>query len=162
MTYPKTLISSQLAKLGFQIQIIWMIIDDGFQAPFVLNRPSRAGGVLCGVRNSIAAKRRQDSENSQVEALWLEIRSGNNKFLLCTVYRPPTQVDFYDHFQVSMDRVQQSDIPFHIIIGDLNSDPNTNISRKLSTFANVNNLSLHINSPTRITSNSSTILDQCV
>ena len=61
-----------------------------------------------------------------------------------------------------MDHVQQSDIPFHIIIGDLNSDPNTNIGWKLSTFANVNNLSLHINSQTRITSNSSPILDQCL
>ena len=61
-----------------------------------------------------------------------------------------------------MDSVQQSNIPFHIIIGDLNSDPNTNFGQKLSTFANINNLSLHINLLTRITSNSSTILDQCM
>ena len=135
---------------------------NGFQRPFVLNRPTRAGGVLCWVRNNIAAKRRQDLETHQTEALWLEIRVGNNKFLLCTVYRPPSQADFYDHFQVCMDRVQQSDIPFHVIIGDLNSDPNTNLGRKLSNFATINNLSLHINVPTRITSSSSTILDQCM
>ena len=135
---------------------------DGFQQPFVLNRPTRAGGVLCWVRNNIAAKRRSDLENNQTEALWLEIRSSNNKFLLCTAYRPPSQVDFYDHFQICMDRVQQSDIPFHIIIGDLNSDPNTNLGRKLNTFASLNNLTQHINLPTRITSNSSTILDQCL
>ena len=67
---------------------------NGFQQPFVLNRPTRAGGVLCWVKNNIAAKRRQDLENNQTEALWLEVRTCNNKFLLCTAYRPPNPSRF--------------------------------------------------------------------
>ena len=53
--------------------------------------------------------------------------------------------------------------PYHVIIGDLNSDPYTSLSHKLNTFANANNLSLHIHQPTRITSSSSSsTLDQCL
>ena len=47
---------------------------DGFHTPFILNRPTHAGGVLCWVRNDIVAKRRMDLELKELEALWLEIR----------------------------------------------------------------------------------------
>ena len=114
------------------------------------------------MKNNIAAKRRLDLELNGVEALWLEVRCGSNKFLLCTVYRPPSYLDFYDHFQNSLDKAQQSNTPYHVIIGDLNSDPNTDMGCKLNTFANANSLTLHIHQPTRITSNSSTVLDQCL
>ena len=57
---------------------------------------------------------------------------------------PPSYFDFYEHFQNSLDKVQQNTIPYHVIIGDLNSDPNANIGCKLNIFANANNLFLHI------------------
>ena len=71
---------------------------DGFQTPFVLNRPIHAGGVLCWVRNDIVAKRRKDLELNELEALWLEIRFRNKKNLLCTAYWPPDLSNFYDIF----------------------------------------------------------------
>ena len=50
---------------------------ESFQPPFVLNRAGLAGGVLCWVKNCIAAKRRTDMEVTNLEALWLEIRCHN-------------------------------------------------------------------------------------
>ena len=133
----------------------------GFQPPFVLNRSSHAGGVPCWVKNGIAAKRRYDIEVINLEALWLEVRCNNQKFLLCTVYRPPNVTSFYDDFQISLDNALQS--PNHlIIIGDLNSDLNTNMGNKLKAFAHSNRLTIYINQPTRITERSSSVLDQCL
>ena len=45
------------------------------------------GGVLAWVSDSIACKRRIDLEAAEIEAMWLEIRSKNNKFYLCVTYR---------------------------------------------------------------------------
>ena len=114
------------------------------------------------MRNDIVAKRRKDLELNELEALWLEIRYKNKKFLLCTAYRPPGLSNFYDIFQSAMDKGQQSNMQDYIIIGDLNSDPNTHTGDKLNTFASLNRLKVHINQPTRITDRSSSILDQCL
>ena len=63
---------------------------NGFQDPFILNRDSPGGGVLCWVADDIASKRLYEFELPGLEAIWLEIRINNNKFLLCNVYRSPS------------------------------------------------------------------------
>ena len=99
---------------------------EGFQRPFTLNRNGRGGGILCWVANNIAAKRRSEFEINGFEALWLEIRSFNKKFLLCTAYRPPNDnLDFWTNLQASFDNIHEQTIPHIMLIGDLNSDPNT-------------------------------------
>ena len=85
------LIRNEIAKLYDIITIseTWLTDSDnlnnfeiaGFQSPVVLNRTGHAGGVLCWVKNGIAAKRRTDIEVNNLEALWLEIRCINEKFL---------------------------------------------------------------------------------
>ena len=130
-------------------------LTDGFQTPFALNRPTHAGGVICWVRNDIVAKRRKDLELNELEALWLELGHKNNKFLLCTAYWPPGLSNFYGIFQSAIDKTQQSNTQDYIIIGNLNSDPNTD---KLNTIASLNRLKMYINQPTRITDRSSSIL----
>ena len=64
---------------------------NNFQQPFRRDRDNNSGygGVLAWVANHIAAKRRHDLEIQDLEAMWLEVRARNNKFLLCVVYRPP-------------------------------------------------------------------------
>ena len=49
-----------------------------------------------------------------------------------------------------------------ILIGDFNANPNTANGRKLSSLANVNAFTLHINELTRITERWSSILDQFI
>ena len=135
----------------------------GFQEPFLLNRPHLGGGVLCWVSDKISAKRRADLEVPGLESLWLEIRSHNNKFLLCTTYRPPNDLEnYWVNLQNSLDKCDLTLIPKIMIIGDLNADPLTLQGKTLLKFASSNNFKLHIDKPTRITDQSSTILDQCL
>ena len=47
-----------------------------------------------------------------------------------------------------------------MIVGDLNADFKTRHGHYLKQFVNANSLTIHINSPTRVTETSSTILDQ--
>jgi hypothetical protein len=49
-----------------------------------------------------------------------------------------------------------------LLIGDLNSDPQTFHGQKLVDFSNNNNMHLNVHEPTRITATSSTILDQII
>ena len=135
----------------------------GFQSPFRKDRINDQGfgGVLAWVNVRLAAKRRADLEIIGLEAMWLEIRAHNNKFLLCTVYRPPDSgLIFWDYFQESINLAKECDIKYMIITGDLNADPATNDGQRLQTFSQNNHLVIHINKPTRVTANTSKILDQ--
>ena len=119
------------------------------------------GGILVWPSIKLVAKRRLELEVPDLEGLWLEVRSHNNKFLLCTVYRPPNdKVSFWNRLQESINLAKESDIRKIIITGDINADPKTDQGKKLKDFVDLNNFVMHINSPTRITPFSSSILDQ--
>ena len=135
----------------------------GFHPIFRRDRGSFGGGVACYVGSNLVAKRRGDLESTDMECLWLEVRSNNNKFLLCTCYRPPDEnYNFWDELQYMTDLTYLGQVKAIIFTGDFNADPNTASGRKLSSFANVNAFTLHIKEPTRITDRSSSILDQFV
>ena len=105
----------------------------------------------------------KDLQIADIEAMWLEIRTKNHKFLLCVIYRPPNFDDsFWDLLQDNIDIVKQTQNCKVMIVGDLNADPPSRQGGLLMDFATVNNFTLHIDQPTRITSNSSTIVDQCM
>ena len=136
-----------------------------FQRPYRRDRDNDTGygGVLAWVANDIAAKRRKDLEIRNLEAMWLEIRVKNIKFLLCTVYRPPNDsTEFWELFQQSLDMAKQSNITSLVITGDLNADPGSPNGRILSQLVETNNLVMHIDEPTRITPSSKSILDQFI
>ena len=46
-------------------------------------------GVACYVSSNLVVTRRGNLESTGMECLWIEGRSNNNNFLLCTCYRPP-------------------------------------------------------------------------
>jgi hypothetical protein len=116
------------------------------------------GGVTAWVSNNLVVNRRHDLELLDTESLWLEVRSHNNKFLLCSAYRPPNAgTNFWDSLQYMMDTIN------HImIIGDLNADDGTRDGVILNMFMNANHLVSHINEPTRITPTSQTCLDRII
>ena len=124
---------------------------DGFQKPFIKNRDSLGGGVLCWVANCIAAKRRADLETPQTEIIWLEVSANVNKFLLCVAYRPPTNGEFWFHLQNNIDNINSTNTCNILIIGDLNADFNSRQGHYLNSFAVENNLNVLIKEPTRIT-----------
>ena len=120
------------------------------------------GGVLAWVSLNLIAHRRADLESQDIEALWLDIRSKNNKFLLCVTYRTDAQVAYWENLQDGVDRAKASNIGNIVITGDLNADPRTNHGQKLNAFIEYNFFTSHINEPTRITETSSTLLDQFI
>ena len=102
-------------------------------------------------------------ESPTVECLWTEIRTNNNKFLLAVCYRPPdARVVFWENLQYILDLAKQDRCKHTIITGDFNSDPLTPNGTKLSKLCSDNNLTLHIQEPTRITEDTSTTLDQFI
>jgi hypothetical protein len=137
----------------------------GYQNAFRRDRTEGSegyGGVLAWVSNSLACKRWLDFEVHDIEAMWLEIRSGNKKFMLCVCYRPPDNNSFWETLQENLDLVKQAYNSKVMLIGDFNSDPQTRQGKHLSDFVLVNNLSTHIHQPTRITQRSASLLDQCI
>ena len=143
------------------------ILLGGYQEPFRLDRHDLGtaagyGGVLAWVSSSIACKRRQDFEIPLLEAMWLEIRTNNNKFFLCVTYRRPNMRNYWELLQSSLDTVREIDGAKILITGDLNADPSTPEGSNLYEFTVVNGLVRHIDQPTRILLNSQTILDQFI
>ena len=137
----------------------------GYQSPFRRDReaihgPTGYGGVLAWVSNDLACKRRKDLEMPDIEALWLEVRSVNNKFYLCVAYRRPTKADFFDVLQANINRVMEIEGAKILITGDLNADLETYQGQKLRDFCFTNGLTIHVSEPTRVTPQSQTILDQ--
>ena len=67
------------------------LILNGVQAPFRKDWSNNEGygGMLTWVSIILVANRRPDRELDDFEAMWLEIRSHNNKFSLYVVYRVP-------------------------------------------------------------------------
>ena len=135
---------------------------NGYRPLEYLNRPDRpGGGVGIYVKNFIIASRRSDFEVQGLEAMWHELRIGCKKLLVCTCYRPPNSgVVFWNMLSESLELAQGVGINDIIITGDLNSDPLTFNGRKLNDFAESNNLYINVHEPTRITSTTSSILDQ--
>ena len=158
ITLSETWLSNRDDSMLFQIA--------GYQKPFRRDRSQGLegyGGVLAWVSNNIACKRRKDLEFHNIEAMWLEIRMKNNKFLLCTIYRPPNAEEiFWEMLQENLDYIKQTCDSKVMLIGDFNADPQTREGIQIQNFADVNNLTLHINLPTRVNERSSSILDQCL
>jgi len=140
----------------------------GYQKPFRLDRTCDIGtvgygGVLAWVSTKLACKRRMDLEIAEIEAMWLEIRSSNIKFFVCTLYKTSSNSDrtFWDKMQDMIAPLFEIGATF-IILGDINADPFTPEGRKLTNFVNTNELYAYIKEPTRITNTSSTIVDQII
>ena len=138
----------------------------GYQLPFRKDRSSGFGGyggVLAWVSNHIACKHRQDLESKELEALWLEIRLKNKKFLLCVLYRPPNvDNDFWNILNDKIIAIKQAHSMKILIIGDLNAHLSSQHGKLLENLAITQNLTIHNYIPTRVTNDSATILDQCL
>ena len=139
----------------------------GYQGPIRRDRDFGQlgyGGVLLWVSNNIACRRRKDLELPDIEALWVELRTFNKTVLLCVIYRAEsnTDISFWDKLQENIDNILTLSNHKIMIIGDLNSDPNTRHGQLLKEFAEINLFTIHIKEPTRSTARSESILDQVI
>ena len=123
------------------------------------------GEVGCFIRNDLGWQRRTDLENDGVEAIWLEIFIKHARpLLVCKIYRPPiTSKHLIPEFETIFEDMISTGVcedKETILLGDMNADylqqsKDKNIKRIIST----NGLKQLIEKPTRVTKDSSTLID---
>ena len=134
---------------------------NGFHDILRKDRDGHGGGVAIYIKDSIAYKRLYEYEVDGIEAIWVSVQTSEGKILICNVYRPPDNNEFWDTFNIVIDNIKQSGRYMYMYItGDLNADFNTQQGNKLKQFCISNNFDYLVHEPTRITANSQTILDQ--
>jgi len=110
------------------------------------------GGVGLYVKDTFMSTRKKDLEIDGLEAMWHELKIQNETLLLCVCYRPPNSgLEFWDKLGDSLDLAKVSNSKNILLTGYLNSDPGTSHGKKLSHFAEANNLFINVHQPTRKT-----------
>ena len=142
------------------------ISDDAIAIPnySVFRRdPSGRGqtGIAVYIHHSIEhhVRRRHDLETSDVECVWIEVKSPKSpSFVVGFLYRNPSVTfEWYDQFTQNMDNVQRKHNNI-LLMGDFNIDmlkPHPAWDSVCTLF----NLKQLVISPTRITATSSTLID---
>ena len=118
------------------------------------------GGVILYYRDSINCRRKTELEISNIETLWSEITFPNSKpFLLCTIYRPPNApCDWVDLFEAELSVAQTTGFEI-ILIGDFNINYLNCSNKKWLHLVELFDLKQMITTPTRVTQNTSSIID---
>jgi len=117
------------------------------------------GGTVCYVKDHINATYRNDLNDDDIEALWVELKPSHSKpILVCTFYRPPdVNVNYFKKFDQIVQSISFEDI---VILGDFNLDCLIDrTSNKVDCFCVNNQLTQIISEPTRVTETSSTLID---
>ena len=149
------------------------VLDEEVSIPgytiFRKDRGSKGGGVIVYVRDNLSVIRRSDLERPDVEGLWLEITLPKSRsFLFGTFYRPPssskhTNPNLMNFFSDTIESlsVENKEV---LVLGDFNCDFSAKKTtqpecRQMKCLFKSLSFSQLINSPTRITSESSTLID---
>ena len=118
------------------------------------------GGICIFTKNNVHVSRRTDLETEDIELIILEINTSNKRLFLCCLYRPPnTSVEFWDKLDTIFENLINTNHNI-IITGDINVDMlklqrNSHLKRLMTKYQ-LTNL---VNSPTRITNTSATLID---
>lgn len=126
-------------------------------------RLTGGGGVLVYVPNCCRSWRRLDLEDDQVEAIWSEFRVKGKRgsILLCNICRPPSAAtSVLDNLSHMVEKASKEGKTI-IQMGDLNCNlmKCTTLTYKLTATMQDYNMSQLISKPTRMTANSSTLID---
>ena len=136
-------------------------VDFGYSL-FRRDRNRHGGGVAILLSNCIPFCPHLDLSGGQIESIWGELYPRSKRsLLLCCAYRPPSKMDFYDHFMIECENgVQRSQKM--LLLGDLNSDTlSTKLPecRLLQSFSSSFGLQDMFVGPTRVTESTSSHLD---
>ena len=122
------------------------------------------GGILCYIGEDVKYKRRNDLEDDNIENIWLEVMYACSKnILIGFIYRPPNcNANWFDTFGENLEKLYHEDKDV-ILMGDMNIDllsgtPSSNVTKLLHMLESVH-LTQVITEPTRVTANSSTLID---
>ena len=126
------------------------------------DRAEHGGGVCCYIRSNIPYIRRYDLEDDELELLWIEIKPRNEtSFFVGTVYRQPSgSISFFDVLENNLDKAAAFSDRI-VLLGDFNCNMLTvnSLSNRLNELSSSTGLNQLIHEPTRVTPNSSTLID---
>ena len=159
----------------FTISETWLnsdIIDGEISIPgYTFSRNDRngrsGGGTLAFVRDAIPYKTRNDLLSSMFKSTVIEITRPKTKSLfIFTIYKAPDQLleSLTEELDTALSCISsEAEV---ILLGDFNvnflatkNDASRALKRKLLSFTSMYNLEQLIDKPTRITENSSTLID---
>ena len=134
---------------------------EGYKVYWKDRRNQRGGRVLVYVPESFLSWRRIDLETEGIEAIWIEIRFQKREILMCTAYHPPGARQAVIERICEMCEVATQEGKEMVVLGDFNCNvlhPDS-YTQVLMLAADVCNLKQLITTPTRITSNSESLID---
>ena len=124
------------------------------------------GGCLVYIGNHICSTRLKSIETPEIEGIWLKISVNSSAFIVDTIYRSPSDSAFFNHFELVLEKVWAK-FKNVVIMGDLNCDfarkerniVTSTFGRKLQILITQFNYTVANDQPTRIASNTSTLID---
>ena len=129
---------------------------------FRKDRKANGGGLLIYVKENLRCSQRDDLHVDGIEAMWLEVKHEFQKaFLLGYTYRPPSSPQrWMTDFEQILEQVFTENKEV-ILLGDFNLnllDKNNHVRNWLQVTESVNLFQL-VDTPTRVTALSSTVID---
>jgi len=124
----------------------------------------KGGGVSFYIADHLVYKRREDLECEMIESLWIEIFLKNAKsFFVSVIYRPPDGSSYlpprFNYYQEKMLSKALKENKETIIMGDINVDYLKKNNEDIKEIFRLHGLRQLIKEPTRITTESSTLID---
>ena len=124
------------------------------------DRNRHGGGVCTYVRTDICFNVRNDLDQNDIEAVWLDIIFPKTKPLLIgCLYRPPSQNSFYEQLNEGSADLGNTEV---ILIGDLNTNilkKDTSIYKSFSNYCKLHSLKQLITQFTRVCPATQTVID---
>ena len=114
-------------------------VFEGYHSPYRLDVSNRSGGILVYVKSSIPS-RRLSCENlcDSIQAVPFEINLRKEKWLVISIYRPPSHnSEYFLHNLTKMIDLFADTYDNYLIMGDFNMEPS---DPPLKAFLNSNNL----------------------
>ncbi len=121
----------------------------------------RYGGVGMYISQDIKYRRRADLETNNLECIWIEIIPNHGKnFLIASAYRPQEDTTFFTSLSNILDKANDTGLEV-FLLGDLNCDrfKKSALRDKMDFVMSLHGLTQLVNSATRITKRSSTLID---
>ena len=134
---------------------------NGYQKPERCDRPDNThwGGVAIYVKNNMYCKRRRDLEVDELEAVWVEVRVGQETLLVGCFYKPPdARVAYWNKIDESISKAGNTPYKY-VILGDFNTNHNSPQLPHLNRIMYINKLHQVVNETTRYNGDTESIID---
>ena len=130
-----------------------------FDCMFRKDNSSFSGGFLVYTSSKFLPKRLLDLEAYLPESLCIEIKDRTQRFIICTVYRPPIyRIEFWERLNIFIEKALDLNNKV-VLVGDINEDQLNISNHKFRDILHLNSMSNLITDATRVTQTTRTLID---